>query len=128
MADLVMILAGPAVALAAVVGYLLGQRSNVQRQVDALLARETALPSPILFPPAGKRFEEDLAAFKTIERFRMDARQPGRAVVGEIVPVAEPPSEPAGQPSLSPRCRDSHLCVNSSCDLPACQVLREQGG
>lgn len=44
MADLVAILAGPAVGLALVVGYLLGRRSNVQRRVRARFERELLHP------------------------------------------------------------------------------------
>jgi len=113
MADLVLILAGPAVGLALVAGYLLGRRSNVQRKVDAVLARETVLPAPIWSPPAGTRFETDLAAFKTIERFRMEARGP---VVGAIVPFVEPVQR---QQLLG------HLCPDGRCGQPVweCRLI-----
>lgn len=44
MTDVLLILGGPAVGLALVVGYLLGRRSNMQRQVDARLEVELARP------------------------------------------------------------------------------------
>lgn len=44
MADVLLILAGPAVALALVVGYVLGRRSNVDRRVAARFERELAHP------------------------------------------------------------------------------------
>jgi ABC-type nitrate/sulfonate/bicarbonate transport system permease component len=46
MSDLVLIVAGPAIgaAVGLVVGILIGRWSNVERQVDARLARELAPP------------------------------------------------------------------------------------
>lgn len=107
MNDLVWMIAGPSVAAAVgiAVGVLIGRWSNVERQVDARLARELA-PLPIeLEPPAGSRFAEDLAAFKAVERHRMAARH-----------------DPVGV--------YAHLCGQpSECELPAweCHIALSGG-
>lgn len=62
-ADLVLILAGPAVALALVAGIVIGRRSNVQRQLDARLAHELA-PTPIFAHRCGRPSECDLQAWE----------------------------------------------------------------
>lgn len=101
MADLALILAGPAVGLALVAGYLLGRRSNVQRQVDARLRREMALPPVCVGHGHGSAFERDLGAFKITELYRGSILDRGLTMDSgfPIVGVDEPPSRPAASPS-----------------------------